>query len=564
MKAKGLTRRDFLRLGVFAAAGTAAAACTQKETAPPAATATAQPAATATPRPTVTPEAGGVLNLSFGWGSYNGFSPVYLYGYSSSTAAMLTHSRLVDADHANVQHPALAERWEISEDATTYTYYLRNDAKWHDGEPVTAQDVEGTVKFNLTKETQIAPTYWIQYIKGGQAFYDSETDGLPGCEVLDDYTVQFTLEKPTAGWDSLALNDFQILPWHIFQDVKPEDIAEQWAPAWFTPELNIGSGPFKFVKAERDKFVELERFDDYWGGRPKLDGILLKTFGETDTTFIALEKGELDVMNLGTDYVERAEQIEDITLHTVNRSYIRVFLVHYEDPRLADKRIRQALMYAIDRKGLCDDLAQGLCIPYNSFMEPEAWLAPDLNDYEYNPDKAKQLLQEAGWDFEDTLNITYYYGDPFHRDWMAAIQQQLAQIGMKSEPLFLEGAAAVEASNACDMDIYFQGWGFGHPEKYGPVFTNGRGRCAQYWDDPEIKELFDRAGATADVDERREIYNEIQRRVNEELPILPMVKFLGVTAVNNRVSGFNEDSLWHMHHPWFTGYMNAENWGIKA
>ena len=553
-----MNRRALLKLMGVGTAATALAACA------PAATPTTAPATEPTAAPA---EEGGTLTfpLNSPWGSYSPLRPTYMYSYSTNHISGLTHSGLIRLDRNSVAQPDLATTWEISEDGTKYTFKLRTDAKWHDGEPVTARDVEATVKLILTEATNILPLNWTGYIKGSQAFFDGDSDDLPGVQLIDDYNIAFELESPTPSWHVRALPDLNILPAHIFSDVNPEDIMEQYAPAWFDPKYQIGSGPFKFVRAERDQFVELERFDDYFLGTPKLERIIYKSVGGVDTQFIAFEKGELDIWNVPSDYLERAKAIPNITPNIVNRNYIRAMLLHYEGEHLADKRVRQALAYGIDRQGLCDSLANGLCRPYASYMEIQSWLAPDLNPYPYDPEKAKQLLAEAEadgtWDPTWELKAIWYYSDPFHQDWFAAIQQQLAQIGVTIKLQYMEGTNAVAAQAACEFDLYYQGWGFSSPEDYASFFTKSE-RCKTPWSDPEADQWFEDAQTETDENARREIYNKIQVKLNEELPMIPFVQFLGVTGVNDRVKNFDDDALWWIWYPWFNAHHNAHLWAV--
>ncbi len=540
--------------------------------APAAAPAAAEATAAPEPEPTAVPEAesGEASTLTFAtespWGTYSPFRPTYQYGYSSNFPAMLTHSRLFDLDRNNVPHPDLALEWEVSDDATTYTFHLREDAKWHDGKPVTARDVEATVKFIMTKETNINPQRWISSLVGGQEFYDGVSEELPGVQVPDDFTVIFQLTEPKVGWHLSATTDLQILPAHIFENVAPGDVVEHHAPAWYTPELNIGSGPFKFVQAERDQFIELVRNEEYYGGVPQVERILFKNFGTPDTQFIALQKGELDVWKVPQDFYEQALGLDNVNVQLVNRNYIRVFLLNYESDKLSDKRVRQALAYAIDREGICEVLYSGLCQPYNSYMEMRPWLAPDLNQYEYNPEKAQELLDAAiadgTWDPNNELTVNWYYGDALHQDIMAAIQQNLAAVGVKTVLQFLEGTSVAAAAANCEYDLLYQGWGFAFPEDYNSFFTDGE-RCTSPWGDEEARALFNQTAATVDEDERRAIHNQLQTRLNDELPMMPFLQFTGPLAINKRVSGFDEDAQWNQYYLWNNGYANAVNWSVS-
>ena len=565
MQKSRLSRRTFLSLSATTAAGVILTACAPAV----APSAEAMPEATAMPAEEAAAAGdGGTLTFATGspWGTYSPFRPTYQYGYSSNTPAMLTHSRLFNLDRNNVPHPDLALEWEVSDDATTYTFKLREDAEWHDGEPVTAHDVEATVRFMMTQATNINPQRWISSLVGGQDFYDGVSDELPGIQVPDDFTVIFQLTETKVGWHLSATTDLQILPAHIFNGVAPEDIVEHHAPAWYTPELNIGSGPFKFVRAERDQFIELERNDDYYGGAPKLERVIFKNFGTADTQFIALQKGELDVWKVPQDFYEQVLELDNIDVNLVNRNYIRVFLMNYESDKLSDKRVRQALAYAIDREGICEGLYSGLCQPYNSYMEMRPWLAPGLNQYEYDPEKAKELLAAAEadgtWDPNNELIVNWYYGDALHQDIMAAIQQNLAAVGVNTQLQFLEGTLVSDAAANCKYDLMYQGWGFAFPEDYNSFFTDAD-RCTSPWGDPDARALFNKTAATVDDDERRAIHEEIQIKLNDELPMMPFLQFTGPLAISKRVSGFDEDSQWNQYYPWNNGFANAVNWTVS-
>src|SRR5687767_10010989 len=193
MEKRKLTRRDFLSVSSATAASALLAACTP-----------ITPSTGAAEQPTAAPVAAEADTLVFAtespWGTFSPFRPTYQYGSSSNYIAMLTHSRLFNLDRNNEPHGDLATSWEVSDDATTYTFTLREDAKWHDGQPVTAKDVEATVRFIMTQATNINPQRWISALKGGQAFYDGTSEELPGVQVPDDYTVIFELEKPVVSW----------------------------------------------------------------------------------------------------------------------------------------------------------------------------------------------------------------------------------------------------------------------------------------------------------------------------------------------------------------------------
>lgn len=596
-----VTRRRFVTLALFSFAGTvlvaacgsaapqppttapqptaapaAPTAAPAPPTAAPAAPTTAPTAAAAAPTavPTTAPAAAAPTaavagaekgTLNFAAGAFGGqfIKPVLLYSYSSERPALLTHSRLVSLDGMGKLNPDLADKWDLSSDGTKYTYNLRKDVKFHDGVPVTARDVEATARLYLTKAANINPSFWTNYIKGGKEFYDGTSNELPGVQVKDDFTITFELKEPYSNWDQVALAEMNVLPAHIYKGINPADLKEDDGPAWFKPENQIGSGPFKFVRAEKEKFVELARNDDYFGGKPKLDKIFWRNLGKSDTEYIAFEKGEVDVWNVPFDYADRVKKLTNATLNEIRRRYIRIFLVNHRAPYLADKRIRQAILYGIDRKSLVDQIYNGLAVPYNSFVEAENYVAEGLNQYEYNPDKAKQLLKDANYDSSKDLRLLYYYNDTIHKDMFAAVQQQLSKIGVKVTPQLVEGAALTPKTKNGEYDLLYQGWGFqGVPSVYGPLFTCERG-YEGYACDPKVEELFKKGQTATSASAQKDAYDEIQKIINDTLPIYPFLKFKGLVAINKRVTGFGDDAIWMMYHPWYTGHNGAVNWAVQ-
>ena len=559
--ASKLTRREFL-VASMTSTGAVLAACATPTAAPE----TAQEASAA---PETAPaEMEKTITFNQGWGTYNPIKPTLMgWGAESQLVPLLTHSRLMEFGNLQTKRLGIAERAEVSPDASQYTFYMRQDVKFHDGTPLTARDVEATAKLYLTKEANVNPIFWIDFIAGGREFYDGASDELPGVEVIDDYTIRFTLAEPFARWDDTTICEMNILPAHILENVNPEDLKEEYSPAWFQPETHMGSGPFKFVAAERDQFVELVRNDDYYLGQPKLDRIMIRNFGESDTQFIALEKGDLDVWNVPSPYLERVKALPNVDVFEVNRLYHRMLRVNEQKPYLSDMRVRQALLYAIDRKALCEELESGMCIPWDSFMQQPDWVPEGLNPYEYNPDKARELLAQAEadgvWDPNQELTLEYYYDNPTHHDWFAAIQQNLADVGVKSQPLLLEGTGWVKRNVECEFDLAYEGFGTSHITAYRGWFIKDDG-CRAMWNTDEADELFLKVQTSPDEEVQREYMTELQHLVNEQLPVIPFVKYVGAIAVNKRIAGFDENAIWLMQSIFNTGWNNAHNWDVTS
>lgn len=488
--------------------------------------------------------------------------PTLMWGYSLSPPSMQIYSRIVNRNKDGQVVPDVAESWEVSDDATLYTFHLRDDITFHDGQPLTAEDVAFSTRLIFTDGIAGGPPLHWGFVKGGAAFTAGEADEIEGMTVIDEYTISYELTEPHAGWLLIAPTELNILPAHVWQDVPIEDLKEDQSPAWWDPNLQIGSGPFKYVGGEREQYVEVAANPDYYRGAPQIDGIIWRVFGTEDAKAIALEKGELHAMLVQDDYKEQVTAMENVMLNEVPRRYIRIFHVNWDRPYFEDVRVRQAIMHAIDRESLCNDLLTGGCVPWNTFMEHDEWVAEGLPNYEYDPEKAKQLLADAGWDEGTEIELAYYYAQPLWNDFMAAIQSQLAEVGIQSRVALYQGAASGEVIEEAKHDLYFQGWGFGDPTAYETMFKCERGHMAAYCN-TRVEELFTIARGTTDVEVRGEAYDEIQQLVMEDLHMIPVYRAVSAVAVNNGLEGFGDEGIASLIYPWWMAEHNSHQWELK-
>lgn len=573
-----MTRRQFLAAGLASAGAAALVACGAPPTAAPATAPTnappAQPTNAPPAQPTTAPTAVAptsappasaneiTLYHPVG-GTENQWYPIYGdWGNQSTYPAYLGHTRVIESGNNLSVHPGLASKWEVSPDATVFTFHLRNDVKFADGTPVTAADVEYTIRFLCGTDFGFEPADLAGIIKGYADFHSGKSQDLPGVKATDDSTVVFTLEKPWAGWNEWALVETNILPKHIFEKYQPSDFKEQFAPAWYKPDVNMGSGPFQIKNIVQDQSIEMVRNDQFYLGKPKLDRVWFKNFGGNDTQFIALQKGDLDIWNVPTDYLDKVKALPNVTVTQVDSTYFRRFYVNYKQPYLSDKRVRQALYYGINRQALCAQLQGGQCRPHNTFMTLSTWVPAGLNEYPYDPEKAKQLLKDAGWDSSKVLRLTYYYTDSLTKDLMAAVQADLGKVGVQIQPQQIEGAVDNAIAKSCDFDLRYSGDETAYPTTFD--FAAGTG-CEQIWPDPDITALMNKARATVDDQARHALYDDIQRRFNDFLPELILYKYVKQIAVNKRVQNFGPDDYWWMQTPNMAGgWNNAHLWSVAT
>ncbi len=356
-------------------------------------------------------------------------------------------SSLVQVGPQNgVWAPNLAAAWEISEDATEWTFFLQKHATWHDGAPVTAQDVAFSVKKYLhPQQSGWMLRNWIA-VKGGQDFQDGKTDEVAGIEVIDDYTIKFTLEAPNVtfldeigGWNGGAT---PVMPAHILKDIPDDQFFEH---EYWSKSL-IGSGAFKFVEYVPQQYMEVEANDDFFFGRPKIDRIIFVIIGSADATQIAMQRGEIDVtLRGGLSLAANKEFLADprFDVFATQAGLIVGYAWNGRIEHLQDPRVREAFWIGQDEKRLCESFHGGLCTTYGSFLVQDWVYKPEWDTrFPFNPDRARQLLSEAGWDPNRTITTeTRPITDANQRAELAVRQQMLSEAGIKYEIKEVDAAA---------------------------------------------------------------------------------------------------------------------------
>ncbi len=414
---------------------------------------------------------------------------------------------------------SLSESWESSEDLTTWTFKLRPGVKWHDGEPFTANDVAFTFKLvnnpeSVTINTGILGDIGI--VEGLKEYREGAAEDVSGITVVDDNTIQFKLTAPDPRFPD-KLRWAYILPEHALADLPVAEMRE-WD--WWTTNP-VGTGPFKFSAYERDQYMELVGNEDYWDGAPKLDKLINRYFADETAAVLALQAGDIDFTYVSSDVAKTMESDAAYKVFS-GPSYVGNFLIfNARHPQWQDERVRKAFLYGIDRQAIVDEIYQGSAVvapcvdPYDTYW-PE-----DADPYAYDPDKAKALLEEAGFDTSvEYENITYYSGQ-LANDVMQAFQAYLSEIGVKTTPRAMEPAAwRAIVEGDLQYDIAYRGMGAGPaefpdrfyvPDLY-PTLEGG------YYgiDDPQLVELIKAMNATTNFDDYKAARTAVCSYFNEK------------------------------------------------
>lgn len=494
------------------------------------------------------PVAGGTLVAAIS-SDPGGLNPAITTSGATHTASELMFNGLVELDAEGEPQPELAESWEIADDGATYTFTLRDDVTWHDGEPFTSADVVYT--FNEVLTTLHSRTA------------ASVGSSVTSIEAPDDRTVVFTFAQPYAALlQQLDVTEAPILPAHLYEGTDPLENPANSAP--------VGTGPFRFVSYTADSEVRMERNEDYFKpDLPLLDEVVMRVIKEESSRVAALEAGEVDWLfdTPGTDLERLGSDPAFDTLSTLvnpgGSNCIMTVSFNLDRPIVADPKVRRAIGQALDRDQFLERVlfGQGLvaAAPISSGIAFAHSGEVDLPAFDRAA--AETLLDEAGWvregaatrraegvdGVEDGTPLAIDFAHfPTFAAYGELYRAQLAEVGVEvtltplEPPVF---ADTVFTNRDFDTNIisYCNG---PDPEigvrrmfdsaRIGPVpFSNAAG-----YRNPEVDALFAEAAATVDLDARRAVYLEIQEQVAEDLPYLWIVETESTRIFTSDCSGF--------------------------
>ena len=443
-----------------------------------------------------------------------------LDGVSERIDGLLFDNLLSRDEHLSVK-PGLAEKWE-QPDPTTYIFRLRHGVQFSDGRPLTARDVKWS--FDSILEGKVRSP------KSGTYRLVDRIDAP------DDYTVIFHLKEPWSGllWNLAGGEGMGIVPYGSTGEVSRNP---------------IGSGPFKFVSAEQDKDVIIERNDKYWGDKAKLARVRFIVVPDTTTRALELRKGSADVeINSLTPDMELTLAREP-RLNVMRGPGTRVGYVAFNlrDPILKDVRVRQAIAYGLDRQPMAHYLWRDTVRLAASVLPPESWAYDgDVTQYPYNPAKARQLLDAAG--YPATNGVRFHLTmktstEESSRSMAAVFQQQLREIGIALDIHSFEFATFLSDITHGEFQVYSLRWIGGNedPEIFSYVFDSAniipKGANRQYYDNPRVDALIAEARVQPDQNARKRDYAEIQQILAEDLPYVDLWYFNNVMIYSRRVHG---------------------------
>jgi peptide/nickel transport system substrate-binding protein len=463
---------------------------------------------------------------------------------------------LIRYDEKLNPQPYLAERWELSD--TAVVFHLRSDVKWHDGQPVTAEDVKFT--FDLAKNKEAASALESVYL-----------GMVKSATVVDPQTIRFGFTAPHAQ----PLDDFwwAPVPKHVLQATAPATLAQ--APFNRQP---VGSGPFKLERwqaGQQAVFVANPDFPAGLGGRPKLDRVVFRIIAEATTRMNELQSGGVDV-----NYSVQPDQANGL------KSQRAIQVIHYPSreftylgwnntrPMFADARVRRALTMAIDRQGLIQRLMFGYAKPGGSFIPPISPMNPGLPPEPFDPAAAKALLAKAGWVDTNHDGIVEKGGQPLRFSLMTSaanklftdaatmMQQELKAVGADAQIQTQEFQSMLRAHKAREYDAVITNWTwdyfkadpqplFSCAEAQKKASANRTGYCS-----PQADALMQRGVRTTDAAQAKGVWTDFSRLMQQEQPVTVLFWAEEIGGVGPRLQGVQMDAR--------SKLANVTQWWIPA
>jgi peptide/nickel transport system substrate-binding protein len=425
--------------------------------------------------------------------------------------------------------PGLATEWSNSEDGLTYTLKLREGIKFHDGTDFNAE----AVKFNFDR--------WASGDKEHYYYYNSQFgDRIKEVKVVDDYTVEFVLNSPLAPfYKNLAMS-----PFAIASPAAIEEFGDKFM------ENPVGTGPFVFKEWKRNDKITIVKNEEYWQeGLPKLSQVIFRAIPDNSARLNALSSGEVDLID-GVNFSDVGTIEANADLQTFYRPSLNIAYLGLTSTRgpLKEKLVRQALNYAVDKEALIDAFYAGAAESAKNPMPPVvAGYNDDVVDYEYDPEKAKELLKEAG--YEDGFEMELW-AMPVARPYMPdgqkvaeALQANFEAIGVKAKIVTYEWGTYLDKARLGEADTFLLGWtgDNGDADNFLYVLLDqdsiGSNNYS-YYQNQEVHDLLVAAQATADQAEREKLYKEAQVLIKEDAPWIPLVHSQPALAGKANITGF--------------------------
>ncbi len=477
-------------------------------------------------------------------GDWDTFMPMNTTNAGADNVIELMFDRLMVINTDGTFEPRLAESWETNEAQDKITYHLNENAKWQDGEPVTAEDVVYSAQVASSSEFNYLRRIRMQYFAGtDETGCETGTDSVE-VKALDDHTVEFTLKTPMdpAIIYALVNRDFFIMPKHLLGDISDTDLVND--AFWQKP---VGSGPCIFDSMESGVSIEFKANKDYYLGAPDFDRLVFKKV-QSSNLLSGLMSGDIDVLS-GNSQIpladwETAKNTQGIVTKSVPTFAYQYMAMNTSRDYLTED-VRHAISLAINRQVIVDQLLQGEArIAIGPLAEDHPYFDEKLLPIEYDPEKAKSMLEAAGWDGNRELEVMVSTGNEVREKSAILIQQDLQKIGIKTKIQTLDFPTLLTNARNGDYDLCFIGSsGSVDPSESVPNVTAGYMNNFAQLSDPTLGQIGESGAKEITFEARKKIYDQYQEELFKQMPMAFLYHTNDLFAYSEKLENVREGAI---------------------
>jgi len=444
-----------------------------------------------------------------------------------------------------------------TEDNKNFIVHIDDAATWSDGTPVTADDVVYTaLRLASPVIGNTAMMYYVFEGVGDDGFVEEGAESIDGIQKVDDKTVQFTTkeEMPITTFENSYARYLLTLPKHVIEQYSEEELS---TADWFN-HPDVVSGPFIVTDFDVDHYISYEANKDYWKGAPKIDKLNIKIV-DGSQLYAGLQSGEIDITqqtmsDIPQEDYESVEALDNVDV--VYGSPVTNQSVFIQTKNVPDVKVRQAMLYAIDRQQILEELLNGHGEIVDGFLSSASPFYDDsLTPVSYDPEKAKALLEEAGWDGSQTIRFYVNSGDSTFVNAASIIAAEWAAVGIKAEIQTVDFATLMSVAGTEDYDVLAVQYTYAPVDPYPDVawLLGGEGSWTGYSDDT-LNEALTKSQLTSDPEETKELFSVVDKKVQEDVPMFSAYVISAQGAVSKRITGAT---------PSVYGFFNdVQNWDV--
>lgn len=444
-----------------------------------------------------------------------------------------------------------------TEDNKNFIVHIDDAATWSDGTPVTADDVVYTaLRLASPVIGNTAMMYYVFEGVGDDGFVEEGAESIDGIQKVDDKTVQFTTkeEMPITTFENSYARYLLTLPKHVIEQYSEEELS---TADWFN-HPDVVSGPFIVTDFDVDHYISYEANKDYWKGAPKIDKLNIKIV-DGSQLYAGLQSGEIDITqqtmsDIPQEDYESVEALDNVDV--VYGSPVTNQSVFIQTKNVPDVKVRQAMLYAIDRQQILEELLNGHGEIVDGFLSSASPFYDDsLTPVSYDPEKAKALLEEAGWDGSQTIRFYVNSGDSTFVNAASIIAAEWAAVGIKAEIQTVDFATLMSVAGTEDYDVLAVQYTYAPVDPYPDVawLLGGEGSWTGYRDDT-LNDALTKSQLTSDPEETKELFSVVDKKVQEDVPMFSAYVISAQGAVSKRITGAA---------PSVYGFFNdVQNWDV--